>query len=741
MSKIDATATDSGLPSLAAVDALATAKAVSPRKRKLKKLLRNRGAMIAIGFLILILICALFGPLLEPYNPNAIDILNRNASPVVAAPARHRRPRTRHPQPDHRRCGDRGAGEPAVGRRRVPRRDPDRAVLGVHRRDGRQRHHAVRRRRAQLPRTRARAGDRRRTRAECRQRRDRDLGDDAPRVHPSRARVGARRSSTRPTSRRRDRSGCRHGGSSGNGSCPTSALRSSSPRRSRSVARSSPRPVSASSACRCSRPNASWGNMLRHAYDFSLFTYPWQLVIPGAAIALTILAYNTLGDGLRDTLSVAEWVPARHGTSVRDRVQAQAQGEPRASRPWPSRAAPSPIGATTLLRRRALVRRGPERRSSTATARRVRVVDDVSFAVRRTEVLGLVGESGSGKTVTSLVDHATARLAARTDRVGARSTSRTATSSDGLRRDAHASAATSIAMVFQDPMAASIRAFTSATSSSRRTGSTTTVEPGDGRTARARGAGAGADPGGRAAVDGLPPPAVRWDAPAGHARDGAHLRTEAAHRRRAHDRARRDRAGPDPRPAPLPPARARPVGHLRHARPRRGRRSLRPRRGDVRRADRRAGDGTRAVLAPAPPVHRGTAAGDAAGRQPARRSLRDPRCRPLGRGDAHRVSLPSPLRVRTDECVSQAVLLRAAPNGTGDADATPTQATRSCAASGPTSSPSRAPNDVGAGRRRERPRPQRDAPRDALVDQGVPHRAGAAPARARFASTRSTAST
>src|SRR6185295_5968936 len=63
------------------VEVLASAKSTSPRQRRLKKLLRNRGAMLAVAFLALVVICAVFGPLLEPYNPNAIDILNRNATP------------------------------------------------------------------------------------------------------------------------------------------------------------------------------------------------------------------------------------------------------------------------------------------------------------------------------------------------------------------------------------------------------------------------------------------------------------------------------------------------------------------------------------------------------------------------------------------------------------------------------------------------------------------------------------
>src|SRR5262249_39048439 len=52
-------------------------------------------------------------------------------------------------------------------------------------------------------------------------------------------------------------------------------------------------------------PNPSWGNMLRRAYDLALFTHPWQLLVPAIAIAITVLAFFSLGDGLRDVLGVA----------------------------------------------------------------------------------------------------------------------------------------------------------------------------------------------------------------------------------------------------------------------------------------------------------------------------------------------------------------------------------------------------------------------------------------------------
>jgi len=47
-------------------------------------------------------------------------------------------------------------------------------------------------------------------------------------------------------------------------------------------------------------PSASWGNMLTSAQNTEyLKNYPW-LLAPGAAIFVTVLAFNFLGDGLRD---------------------------------------------------------------------------------------------------------------------------------------------------------------------------------------------------------------------------------------------------------------------------------------------------------------------------------------------------------------------------------------------------------------------------------------------------------
>jgi ABC-type dipeptide/oligopeptide/nickel transport system permease subunit len=48
-------------------------------------------------------------------------------------------------------------------------------------------------------------------------------------------------------------------------------------------------------------PEAAWGNMLATARTF-IDASVWVSVWPGAAIMLTVLGFNLLGDGLRDIL-------------------------------------------------------------------------------------------------------------------------------------------------------------------------------------------------------------------------------------------------------------------------------------------------------------------------------------------------------------------------------------------------------------------------------------------------------
>jgi peptide/nickel transport system permease protein len=48
-------------------------------------------------------------------------------------------------------------------------------------------------------------------------------------------------------------------------------------------------------------PAPAWGSMLRTAYQY-IEVDPWYALFPGAAIFVTVLAFNLLGDGLREAL-------------------------------------------------------------------------------------------------------------------------------------------------------------------------------------------------------------------------------------------------------------------------------------------------------------------------------------------------------------------------------------------------------------------------------------------------------
>ena len=48
-------------------------------------------------------------------------------------------------------------------------------------------------------------------------------------------------------------------------------------------------------------PAPSWGNMIAGSRQY-LTTAPWTVFAPGVALMITVLAFNFLGDGLRDVL-------------------------------------------------------------------------------------------------------------------------------------------------------------------------------------------------------------------------------------------------------------------------------------------------------------------------------------------------------------------------------------------------------------------------------------------------------
>jgi peptide/nickel transport system permease protein len=129
-------------------------------------------------------------------------------------------------------------------------------------------------------------------------------------------------------------------------------------------------------------PNApSWGSMLDDARRFQIQQILLS-VVPGTMITLTVLAFNLVGDGLRDALAGG--------------VDTGAQDPAPPSRPPASLAvAPvQPADAALSVRDLAI-----EFRRADGTPHRV--VEGVSFDIRPSEIFGLVGESGSGKSMTA----------------------------------------------------------------------------------------------------------------------------------------------------------------------------------------------------------------------------------------------------------------------------------------------------------------------------------------------------
>lgn len=55
-------------------------------------------------------------------------------------------------------------------------------------------------------------------------------------------------------------------------------------------------------------PTASWGLMIKENYNFIITNRPMLAIVPGVAIMIIVLAFNLLGNGLRDAFDVKEGV-------------------------------------------------------------------------------------------------------------------------------------------------------------------------------------------------------------------------------------------------------------------------------------------------------------------------------------------------------------------------------------------------------------------------------------------------
>ena len=142
-------------------------------------------------------------------------------------------------------------------------------------------------------------------------------------------------------------------------------------------------------------PTPSWGGMLQEGFQF-INSAPWAVIFPGIAIMLTVLAFNLVADGLRDSLGRER--PAGSGLVGGDRDGWLGPPGP-AGRDRPA----EPEVATPTREPEAALLEVEGLRIEFLTRQEwLPVMEDADFAVQRGKTLGLVGESGSGKTVSAL---------------------------------------------------------------------------------------------------------------------------------------------------------------------------------------------------------------------------------------------------------------------------------------------------------------------------------------------------
>jgi len=137
-------------------------------------------------------------------------------------------------------------------------------------------------------------------------------------------------------------------------------------------------------------PIPSWGTMIAEGSQY-MSNDPWMIIPPGVLVALVILAFGLLGDGVRDSYTEV-WSSVSQGQVKMKRARSVGS----ASNSKSERQSGSAKDSRALLEVRnlsiSLIRNDGD----------IPITSEVSFCVNSGEAIGIVGESGCGKTMTGL---------------------------------------------------------------------------------------------------------------------------------------------------------------------------------------------------------------------------------------------------------------------------------------------------------------------------------------------------
>lgn len=162
-------------------------------------------------------------------------------------------------------------------------------------------------------------------------------------------------------------------------------------------------------------PTPTWGNILADARSGVLSGRWWQALFPGLAIMITVLALNILSEGVTDAMAAAPKAPVK---AADDALLTAREADKLVADPTLAYSAQAAMLQAHLNELRAMEKKRHDRfpartdvppllevkKLSIKFPRHgdVNVVDHVSFVVRPRQTMGLVGESGCGKSITSL---------------------------------------------------------------------------------------------------------------------------------------------------------------------------------------------------------------------------------------------------------------------------------------------------------------------------------------------------